>query len=159
MAGGPGHRSEDDLERRLREIAARSDPVPDAVVGRARAAGRARAPERSELLDLVYDSIVDDALVEVRADERFRLLRFAGAGLLLELRLGACPADTGFSAWTAPARAVEACLGTEHETRVLSVEPDGTIVSPGVARTPARVLVAVDIAGNIRPFHTSWFSP
>ena len=159
MPGRSGHPTDDDLERRLREVAARSDPVPDAVVEGARAAGRARAPEGSELLDLVYDSILDDALVDVRADQRVRLLTFAGGGLRLELRLGAHPVEAGFSAWTIPVKAVAARLETERETHALAIDPDGTITSAGAARTPTRVLIVVDISSGIAPFHTSWFTP
>ena len=154
-AGG----SDDGFQERVHEVVVAGDPVPEAVLARARDAGRARAPGDSELLDLVYDSIVDRTLLDARGDHLVRLLTFAGGGLRLEIRLDSTLGEPRLSGWTAPLRVVDAQLRTESRTSELTVERDGTIVARGRVRTPWSVLLSADETGKLRKFHTSWFSP
>ena len=153
-AGG----SDDGFQERIHEVVVAGDPVPEAVLARARDAGRTRMPGDSELLDLVYDSIVDRTLLDARADDLVRILTFAGGGLRLDIRLDTTLGEPRLSGWTAPLRAVVAQLRTESGTSDLTVEPDGTIVARGRERAPSSVLLSVDETGKLRKFHTSWFS-
>jgi hypothetical protein len=154
-AGGP----DDGFEERVYEVVVGNDPVPEVVLARARAAGGMRAPGDSELLDLVYDSIVDRTLLDVRIDECVRLLTFVGGGLHLEIRLDTTFGEPRFSGWAAPVRVADAQLRTENDTRDMRVEPDGMIVARARVRVPSSVLLNVEVDGKLRKFHTSWFSP
>lgn len=148
---GP-ERSDDALEQRLRD-ALLADPVPEAVLARARSAGLARSPAGSELLELTFDSVD-----RVRADGCTRLLVFAGAGLCLAVRLETSAGETSLSGWTAPTQVVRARLQTEDGTSDLAIDPNGTILINRVAIALSRMLLALDIQDERRVFHTSWFS-
>jgi hypothetical protein len=158
MPSGGSSDSDDALEQVLREML-RNDPVPEAVLARARAAGRTRAPADTELLDLVYDSRADRPISDVDAEERVRLLVFAGRSLCLAIRLDGTSGETRLSGWTAPAHVVEAQLRTEDRTSSLTVDQNGTILTNGVAKALSSVVLRVDIRDEHRIFHTSWFMP
>ena len=70
--------TDDELEQRLREVAARADAVPDLVLEQARAAFTLRRLDE-ELAELVLDSLVDDGRYAVRGagdDGEPRMLAF-----------------------------------------------------------------------------------
>ena len=140
------------LEQRLRN-ALLADPVPEAVLARARSAGLAPTPAGSELLELTFDSVD-----RVRASGCARLLVFAGADLCLAVRLETSAGETSLLGWTAPTRVVRARLQTDHGTSDLAIDPNGTIVMNRVSIAHSRMLLALDIQDEYRVFHTSWYS-
>jgi hypothetical protein len=153
-AGG----SDDGFQECVDEVVVAGDPVPEAVLARARDTGRTCAPGDSELLDLVYDSIVDRTLLDARGDDLVRLLTFAGGGLRLDIRLDTTLGEPRFSGWTAPLRVVVAQLRTESGTSDLTVERDGTIVARGRERVAIERAPQCRRKRKLRNFHTSWFS-
>jgi hypothetical protein len=76
-----------ELDDELRRIAARLDPVPEALVRAAEAAFTWRGVD-AELAELAFDSLVDrESLAMVRGGAEPRLLTFHAADLTIELEV------------------------------------------------------------------------
>jgi hypothetical protein len=147
------------FEQELRDVVTRFDPVPEDVKSRARRAAEAQAPEDSELLELVYDSVLDAEIVVMPGDTPVRLLSFSGGGVRLEVKV-----DTGddrqchVTGWAVPVAATAAALRTEEATLDLPVDDDGAFRALDLQRAQASLAVEVPLHGNTRRFHSSWFA-
>ncbi len=156
-----GGRSDDaaaQFEQELRELIARFDPVPDDVRAEARRAGRVQPPADSELLELVYDSVLDADVREVSGETPVRALAFGGSGIRLEVRVDSD--DDGPSRLTAfaiPVAPTAATLRTEEAAVRLPVAPDGAFCCSNLARAPVRLEIELLLAGETRHFHSGWF--
>jgi hypothetical protein len=154
--GAEGRQANFDDE--LRRVVARSDPVPESVLSRAREAGRVGIPEGSTLLDLEHDSIVDEP-VSPRPDEGSRrVLTFASDEIRVEICVLATTNGLKLSGTTAPYSPAHVSLRTEHTVEPVAVESDGSFIFSSVTRVPTSILLDVE-TDELRAFHTSWFLP
>ena len=149
QAGG-----EEPFEERVRDVFARVDPVPDAVLADARLARTGVGPPGSDLLELVYDSMLDID-IDRALGSRFRLLSFGG-GVRVELRVESCGDERRLVGWTVPVWPQRVALRTERDTVRVHVQRDGSFCASCEAQ--ARVSVQLELALDvpIRHFHTSW---
>jgi hypothetical protein len=145
------------LEEEIRALLTRFDTVPERVAERAREAASGGGPAGSSLLEIAYDSVLDESLGPFRPGEAVRLVSFAGVGLRLDLRLEGGPAATTLCGWTAPVRALTVALESERASTSLRVEPDGTFRARDVPHDRVRLHIAVDSRSTRRQFHSSWF--
>lgn len=165
-AGKPGARvtgegcsdePRDPFEEELRSAIDRVDPVPDDVVADARRARQGAAPAESKLLDLLYDSALDEQLTSLKADDGIRLLTFEGGGLRVEIRLDRRDNDSAaLSCWTVPIRVVTAWVRTARATCGLELERNGSFVAVA-ATEPVRVELECEVLGKVHKWHTEWF--
>jgi hypothetical protein len=108
-----------ELDDELRRIAARFDPVPDALVRAAEGAFAWRGVD-AELAELAFDSLADrERLALVRGGDEPRLLTFHAADLTIELEVLPAGAEHVLAA------------GVEH--RLI-----GQLLPPGSARVQVR---------------------
>jgi hypothetical protein len=148
----------DPLEEELRSALNRVDPVPDEVVTEARRARSGGAPSDSELLDLLYDSALDEQLTTLKAEDGIRLLTFQGGGLRLEIRIDRRDDESvALYGWMAPIRVVTARIRTARATRPLELERNGSFVT-APAKEPVRIELECEIVGKMHTWHTEWFS-
>jgi hypothetical protein len=157
--GRPGDVARRLFERELRAVVARFDPVPDDVKSRAKRAPQVPAREDSELLELVYDSVLDAEIVVMPGNRAVRSLSFNGGGVRLEVTV-----DTGDDArchvtgWAVPVAVTAAVLRTERATLELALDGDGSFCARDLACTPVSVVVEVPLHGTKRWFHGDWFA-
>jgi hypothetical protein len=149
QAGG-----EEPLEERIRDVFARVDPVPDAILADARQARSGAGPAGSDLLELVYDSMLDID-IDRALGSHFRLLSFGG-GLRVELRVESCGDERRLVGWTVPVWPQRVSLRTERETVGVHVQRDGSFGASCEAQARVSVLLELALDVPVRHFHTSW---
>jgi hypothetical protein len=135
-------------------VFAHLDPVPESVLADARGARSGAGPAGSDLLELVYDSMLD-VDIERGLGSRFRLLSFGG-GVRLELRVESCGDERRLVGWTVPIWPQHVSLRTERKTERLHVQRDGSFCASCEAQTRVSVLLDLALDVPIRHFHTSW---
>jgi hypothetical protein len=156
--GRPGNAAKQ-FEQELRDVVARFDPVPEDVKSRAKRAAQVQAPDDSELLELVYDSVLDADIVVMPGDTPVRSLSFSGGGIRLEVKV-----DTGdeqlcqVTGWVVPVAATAAVLRTEQASLDLDVNSDGAFCAQDLARAQVSLVVEIPLHGAERRFHSSWFA-
>jgi hypothetical protein len=150
--GEPG--GEESFEDFIRDVIARADPVPDTVVAEARAARSFAGPSGSDLLELVYDSLLD-ADVDTTLGSRFRLLSFGGR-VRVDLRVEACGDERRLTGWTVPVPPHEVSLRTEHDTVNVRALPDGSFCASCAVRERVSFLLDLGLDVPLRRYHTSW---
>jgi hypothetical protein len=146
------------FEQELRDVVARFDPVPERVKSRARSVPRVHAPDGSDLLELVYDSVLDADVVVMSGSTPVRLLSFAGGGARLEIRVDTLDRVFRVTGWLAPVAATAAAVRTEGTLRDLQLHDDGTFVAEDVPRAQVSIAVEAPLHGTNRRFHSSWFA-
>jgi hypothetical protein len=145
---------EEPFDDEVRDVYTRVDPVPDAVLADARRARTGSGPADSDLLELVYDSVLD-VDIDRALESGFRLLSFGG-GVRVDLRVESCGEERRLVGWTAPVCPQRVSLRTERETTRVRVLPDGSFCTSCEAQE--RVSILLDFAPDVpvRHFHTSW---
>ncbi len=147
-----------EFDDELRKMIARSDPVPESVLSRARQAGRVSTPEGSTLLDLAHDSVLDEPHVRERITASRRRLTFSTDEIRVDLCVELTSRGLKLSGTTTPVAAARVSLRTEHQATPVDVNADGSFVVASIARVPTSILF--DITNDeTRAFHTSWFLP
>ena len=154
--GGEGRR--DEFADELRHVVARSDPVPEAVLSRARQAGRVGVPEGSTLLDLEHDSLVDEPFPARYDRASGRVLTFATDEFRVELRVELTASGLNLSGSAAPCAPARVSLRTEHTVKPVALESDGSFFVATINRVPTSILLDIE-NDESRSFHTSWFLP
>ncbi len=115
-----------ELDDELRRIAARLDPVPDALVRAAEAAFTWRGVD-DELAELAFDSLADqESLALVRGGGEPRLLTFHAADLTIELEI-LPPAPEHTQAAAGAAHRLVGQLLPGRPARVQVRHPDGVL--------------------------------
>lgn len=154
--GGEGRR--DEFADELRHVVARSDPVPEAVLSRARQAGRVAVPEGSTLLDLEHDSPVDEPLPARYGKASRRVLTFASDEFRVEVCVELTASGLNLSGSAAPWAPTRVSLRTEHTVKPVALESDGSFFVASINRVPTSILLDVE-NDEPRTYHTSWFLP
>lgn len=129
--------SDDELLERLRTLAAVHDPVPASVLANAKAAFMTRTLE-DELADLLFDSLVDDALVGMRGTVA-RQLTFGVGDVAIDLDLD----DDGLVGLVSPAAVLPVELQTLEGSEVTETDELGRFFLSRPAG-PFRLRVGVD---------------
>lgn len=143
-----------ELDDELRRIAARLDPVPEALVRAAEAAFTWRGVD-AELAELAFDSLADrESLALVRGGEP-RLLTFHAAGLAIEVEVLPAGGEhrlIGQLVPPGPAR-----VQVRHPEGVLEVEADelGRFAAERVSAGPVSLRCEQTGAGHA-PVVTEW---
>jgi hypothetical protein len=158
-AGPAGDAAKQLFEYELRDLVARFDPVPGDVKSRARRAAQVQAPEDSELLELVYDSVLDAEIVVMPGDTPVRSLSFSGGGVRLQVKVDT-RGDTlrQVTGWAVPVAVTAATLHTEQTTLDLPLNRDGSFCAHNLARAQVSLIVEVPLHGTKRWFHSDWFA-
>jgi hypothetical protein len=150
--------SQGEFDDELRHVIARSDPVPESVLSRARRAGRVGVPEGSTLLDLEHDSVVDEPVERRATQQSRRTLTFATDEIRVEVCVEMTAKGLKLSGTSAPLAPARVSLRTEHAVKPLIVEADGSFAVMSITRVPTSILIDVT-NDETRAFHTSWFLP
>lgn len=129
--------SDDELLERLRGLAAVHDPVPAHVLGAAKAAFTMRTLD-DELADLLFDSLLDEALVGLRGATA-RQLTFGVGDLAIDLDLD----DAGLVGQLSPAALVPVELQTLEDSTLTETDELGRFFLPR-PEGPFRLRVGVD---------------
>src|SRR5437588_207196 len=109
-----------------RDVGRSYEPVPEGVKLRARRAALMQRPADAELLELVYDSVLDADGMMLPGGTPARLLAFSGGGARLEVKVDTtAPTARRITGWVVPVAATAAGLRTERGTLVLSLDDDG----------------------------------
>jgi hypothetical protein len=148
----------DSLEEELHAVVNRVDPVPEEVVADARQAFHAVAPEDSALLELLYDSALDERLTSMKADDGVRLLAFGGGGLRVEVRFSGREDDCALSGWTAPIRVATVRVRTGRDARYAELTENGAFVTRQSHSEPMRLELESEVFGRLHKWHTEWFT-
>lgn len=101
----PDEPDDAELEKQLREIAARFDPVPPRLRKAAVDSHTWRTVD-SELAELVFDSLADDNAALVRGPEHARLLSFQASGLTIDVEVTSSGPDRKIIGQLAPPQRV-----------------------------------------------------
>lgn len=152
-----------ELDNELRRIAARLDPVPDALLRAAEAAFTWRGVD-DELAELAFDSLADrESLALVRGGGAPRLLTFHAADLTIELEILPPPPEHHQRAGAAHRLVGQLLPGgsarvqVRHPDGVLEVATDelGRFVADRVASGPISLRCEQGGAGGT-PIVTEW---
>lgn len=140
-------------------MGASREPVPDVVKIRARRAASMRVPADVELLELVYDSVLDAEVLLPPGGAHTRVLAFSGGGARLEVKIDCTKSQTcRLSGWVVPVAATVATVRTECGTRTLGIDDYGGFSLDHLVPAQVSVLVEVPLRGTTRRFQSSWFA-
>jgi hypothetical protein len=113
---------DNELEARLRMVAARFEPVPAELIRTAVGAFTWRTID-AELAELVFDSVVDDDdAAVVRGTQQARLLSFRSGDLSIEVEVTATGAHRSLIGQLIPAR--QAAIEIRHGGDVAALDAD-----------------------------------
>ncbi len=124
----------------LRLIVGRADPVPPSLVLAARSAIAWRTID-AELAQLTYDSLLDDALVGVRAADATRLVTFEAGELQIEVQVATLGDHRRLVGQVVPPRAGTLELHADDPARLETTVDDlGRFTLDQVPAGPVRLL-------------------
>jgi len=153
--GANGQDGDERLLAELRGVVERLDPVPGHVTAAANAALGWRTLE-DDIAELLYDSIQDQALAGVRAEDQPRLLSFRGGSLEIEVEVSGSGPDRTLTGQLMPAGPAQ--IHVRHGAGVMELEADaqGRFVAEGVPAGTVSLRCRTDRPGGEPSLATPW---
>lgn len=153
MSDASADKTGDDLAARLRTTS--DDPPPEALLAAARAAYSWRTVD-ADLCRPSYDSLLDESLTSTRGGAgESRLVRFAGAGLALDVEVSADGDARALVGQLTPAGTADITVRQGDGSELTTVADDlGRFVVDGMHTGPLSLRCAP--AGSEATLYTDW---